>query len=80
MPRVRVLLFAGLRERVGAGTIEVDVPESACIADVLAAAERLHPRLVGQRFATALNERYVERDAPVSGDDEVALIPPVSGG
>ncbi len=80
MPRVRVLLFAALRERLGTTSIDLDLPGSPRVADVLSALERSHASRAGARFAVALNQTSVARDAPVVEGDELALIPPVSGG
>jgi MoaE-MoaD fusion protein len=79
--RVSVRLFAGLRERAGADRIEVDLPEGARVADVLAAMAatpvgELRPR----ECVVAVNRAYAAADEPVRAGDEVALVPPVSGG
>jgi len=71
---VRVKLFAGLRERAGWSEREVD---AATVADVWRALE-LGDEPPGLLYA--VNRRYVERHAPLADGDEVALIPPVSGG
>jgi MoaE-MoaD fusion protein len=71
---VRVRLFAGLRER--AGWSERDV-EAATVADVWPALE-LGDEPAGLLYA--VNRRYAERNAALADGDEVALIPPVSGG
>ena len=68
-------LFAGLREREGADHVELDLPDDARAADVLAAMG-LRP---GQCIV-ALDREYAPADEPVRADHEVALIPPVSGG
>jgi molybdopterin synthase catalytic subunit len=70
-----VRLFAGLREREGADHVELDLPDDARAADVLAALG-MQP---GQCIV-ALDREYAPADAPVRADQEVALIPPVSGG
>ena len=75
--RVVVKLFAGLRERAGAGTRELDVEEGTRAADVWGALE-LGEEPDGVLYA--INKQYVERDAELADDDELALIPPVSGG
>ncbi len=74
-----VRLFAGLRERAGTGEQQVELAEGATAADVWAA---LHERL-GERpdgLVLAVNRRYATDDTPLTEGDEVALIPPVSGG
>ena len=78
--RVRVLLFAGLRERLGAKTVDLDVAEGARVADAIAQLERTHPQLRGQRFACAIDETYADTGAPLQDGATLALIPPVSGG
>jgi molybdopterin synthase catalytic subunit len=71
---VRVRLFAGLRERAGWSVREV---EAATVADVWAALG-LGDEPAGLLYA--VNKAYAERDRPLIDGDEVALIPPVSGG
>jgi MoaE-MoaD fusion protein len=75
--RVSVRLFAGLRERAGVGTRELELPEGARISDVWAALE-LGDEPSGLLYA--LNQEYASREQPLADGDEVALIPPVSGG
>jgi MoaE-MoaD fusion protein len=72
---VSVRLFAGLRERAGRERIEVELPDGAVVRDLLAVMD-LQP---GQ-CVVAINREYVRADAPIGAGDEVALIPPVSGG
>jgi molybdopterin synthase catalytic subunit len=74
---VRVRLFAGLRERAGTGAVEVDVAEGATVGDVwplLALGDEPGGLLY------ARNRVYVERSEVVQAGDELAFIPPVSGG
>jgi molybdopterin synthase catalytic subunit/molybdopterin converting factor small subunit len=71
---VRVRLFAGLRERAGWSEREV---EAATVADVWNALG-LGDEPAGLLYA--VNKAYAERDRPLADGDEVALIPPVSGG
>jgi molybdopterin converting factor subunit 1 len=77
--RVVVRLFAGLRERAGTGEQQVELPEGAIAADVWASLpDRLGERPDG--LVLAVNRRYAAEDTPLADGDEVALIPPVSGG
>ena len=78
---VSVRLFAGLRERAGTDRLEVELPDGARVADVLAAMAstpvgELRPR----ECVVAVNREYASADEPVHAGDEVALVPPVSGG
>jgi molybdopterin synthase catalytic subunit len=78
---ISVRLFAGLRERAGAGAIEVELPDGARAADVLAAmAQTPVGALEPGQCIVAINREYARADDPVRATDEVALIPPVSGG
>jgi molybdopterin synthase catalytic subunit/molybdopterin converting factor small subunit len=72
---VSVRLFAGLRERAGASQVQVELPEPATVADLLAAME-LAPR----SCVAAINREYADPAARIAPGDEVALVPPVSGG
>ena len=75
--RVAVRLFAGLRELAGTRVIELDLPADAVAADVWPALD------LGEEPAgllVAINKSYAERGAVLTDGDEVALIPPVSGG
>ena len=79
--KVSVRLFAGLRERAGTDRLEVELPEDARVADVLAAMAgtpvgALRPR----ECVVAVNREYAAADSPVQAGDEIALVPPVSGG
>lgn len=80
--RVRVLFFAVLREKAKVDVIDWELPEGATVAalwrNVLAAHPTLEPFSASVSFA--VNEEYRERDSPLHEGDEVALIPPVSGG
>ena len=74
---VAVRLFAGLRERAGARSRALDLPEGATVADVWPALG-LGEEPPGLLYA--VNRAYVERTRALAAGDEVALIPPVSGG
>jgi molybdopterin synthase catalytic subunit len=75
--RVSVRLFAVLRERAGRDTIELDLPEGARVSDALAAVDDLAG---GLSLVLAVNREYAPPDARLAAGDELALIPPVSGG
>jgi molybdopterin synthase catalytic subunit/molybdopterin converting factor small subunit len=72
-----VRLFAGLRERAGMGENEMELPEGARAREVWELLE-LGPEPAG--LAYAVNRQYVDRDHALSDGDELAIIPPVSGG
>jgi len=56
------------------------VPRGATVAEALECLRAAHPALTERRFATAVNEEYAAADRPLAEEDELALIPPVSGG
>ena len=78
---VTVRLFAGLRERAGVGTVDVELPAGASVADLLAAMGGTPVGPLGPRqCVVAINREYADASALVNEGDEVALVPPVSGG
>ena len=79
---VRARLFARLREQAGTEIEVVEVPAGSTVADVYEALRRSHPALESDRKAVraALNQEFKEWSAKVADGDEVAFIPPVSGG
>jgi len=72
---VTVRLFAGLRERAGSDRVQIELPDGARVADLLAAMD-VAPR----SCVVAINREYADEASVVGPDDEVALVPPVSGG
>ena len=79
---VRVLFFASAREITGTASIEIDLLEGATVNELREELLKRFPSLEGieKKFAIALNEEYVVDDSTLGNGDEVALIPPVSGG
>jgi MoaE-MoaD fusion protein len=75
--QIRVRLFAGLRERAGATELELELPEGALVADAL---ERMRELTDGVPVVMAVNHEYADPGSALESGDEVALIPPVSGG
>jgi MoaE-MoaD fusion protein len=74
---VRIRLFAGLRERAGRNELELELPEGARVADALAAVDDL---AAGLPLVLAVNREYAAAEDRLAPGDELALIPPVSGG
>jgi molybdopterin synthase catalytic subunit len=74
---VRVRLFAQLRERAGRSELELELPEGARVRDALAA---VGPLADGLPVVMAVNREYAAEDAVLAAGDELALVPPVSGG
>ena len=74
---VTVRLFAMLRERAGASEVTVELPEGARVKDALA---ELGDLAAGLPLVMAVNREYAPEDHVLDAGDELALIPPVSGG
>jgi MoaE-MoaD fusion protein len=80
---VTVRLFALLRERAGSDRVELQLPDGATVADALAALARmpaLSDVLAQLPVQLAVNRDYASSGTPLAADDELALIPPLSGG
>jgi len=75
--RVKARLFAALREQVGSRSLELDLPDDATVADVWTA---LGLGTEPSGLVYAVNRAYVDRATALRDGDEVAVIPPVSGG
>ena len=75
--QVHIRLFAGLRERAGASEVALDLPEGARVADALAELQHV----TGDTpVVMAVNQEYADESMALASGDELALIPPVSGG
>ncbi len=75
--QVQIRLFAGLRERAGATEVALELPEGARVADALAQLQHVTGDLP---VVMAVNQEYADEQALLASGDELALIPPVSGG
>ncbi len=79
---VHLRFFASLRERLRAGEAERAVPDGTTVGEVWSALCREHPDIepMSGSIAFAVNREYVDRGHRLADGDELALIPPVSGG
>jgi molybdopterin converting factor subunit 1 len=82
MNRITIKLFATLRERAGASELSREFPEGATVAQMWQRLAEEFPGLKGHRDSVgfAVNQEYVQADYRPRPGDEVAFIPPVSGG
>src|SRR5436305_5010281 len=74
---VTVKLFAVLRERAGASEVTLELPEGSRVRDAI---ESLADVAAGLPVVMAVNREYADADVVLSPQDELALVPPVSGG
>jgi molybdopterin synthase sulfur carrier subunit len=78
---VRARFFARLRELAGTEVEPLEVPAASTLADVYQAVRSLHPALPDRvSVRGAINQEFADWTAAVADGDEVAFIPPVSGG
>jgi molybdopterin converting factor subunit 1 len=79
---VQVRYFAILRERTGREAEAFELPAGATVREARAAIAARYPEIVPllSRIAVAVNHAVVTDDHPLAAGDEVALLPPVSGG
>lgn len=75
--RVQVRLFASLKQRAGTDSLTLELPDGARVADAL---NELRSVTGDLSAVLAVNREYASEATPLHPDDELALIPPVSGG
>lgn len=80
--QVRVQLFGGLTDIVGGSHIEIELPENSTVEDLLRTVAAKHPRLTPLLGSVnvAVDLEVVRASTPLTGTQEVALLPPVAGG
>src|SRR5438270_9564839 len=80
--RVRVLLFGVLKDLAEKSNDALDLPEGALVRDALAHCIARSPKLKESMasLAVAVNHEYAGLETMLQANDEVALLPPVSGG
>lgn len=80
--KIRVRLFAAVKDIVGRREVVLDLPEGTTAAGLLERLVQEHPRLqaMAPSLVTAVNREYAEGARTLAEGDEVAFIPPVSGG
>lgn len=78
--QVKVLLFANFREQAGLSHTTLDLPEGANVAHACSLLEQRFASLDLSGGLAAVNQRFVEASHPLAPGDELALLPPVSGG
>ena len=84
MPTVKItiLLFGQAREWVGVSTLDLDVETPASVESAFAIIKSQNPRLgeMERSLLFAVNEEYASPSHPLSDGDQLAVLPPVSGG
>lgn len=80
--KIRVLLFAVLAQKIGASELSLPMPAGATAGEAVAELGRRHPAIaeMAGRLALAVGLEYVRPGHVLKDGDELALIPPVSGG
>ena len=80
--KVRVKLFAILRERAGTAEVVKEMADGSSVADLWRELQKDYAKLdvPGIRMLYAVNQNYVGIDQELKDRDEVVFIPPVSGG
>ena len=79
---IKVLFFASCRDLMGGSERAMTLAEGATVADLMSkiASEKARFTEMLPSLMVSVNQEYVERDAELREGDEVAFIPPVSGG
>jgi molybdopterin converting factor subunit 1 len=79
---LHVRLFARAKDLAGAPVIDVELADPATVGDLRAALRSKYPRLAGivERSMLAVNAEFAAPAQRLNAQDEIALLPPVSGG
>lgn len=82
MKEVRILCFGILRERLGQKWLTIQISEGTTVATLRTKLKKMYPneKNLLQSCMFSKNQHYVTTDEPITREDELALIPPVSGG
>ena len=82
MLKVTVRLFAGYREAAGTASVPLELADGATAGVLAERVTRLYPsiRTDPSKLVVAVNQEYADHGLALKDGDEVALIPPVSGG
>jgi|TARA_B100001750_G_C15025901_1_gene359336 molybdopterin synthase catalytic subunit len=82
MLSINVRLFALYRERLKMSELTLMVPEGSTVRDLVSQLAQEHPNIgpLLEHTAIAVNEVYAENTQILAESDELALLPPVSGG
>lgn len=78
--RIKVLFFASFREIVGTNSLELDVDDGETTANIFATLCEQYPLLQQGSVAMAVNKTYITDATQLKDGDELALLPPISGG
>lgn len=78
--RVRVVYFGVLRERLGGDQDFLELTDGATVTGVLNVYRERVPGFAWDSIAVAVNHEYARAESVLQDGDEVALLPPVSGG
>lgn len=78
--KVMICFFAQSREIIGKDRMEFEIQSGENTSSVLKRLQSQFHNLVGMQFIMAVNNEYVENDRELHDGDELAIIPPVSGG
>jgi molybdopterin synthase sulfur carrier subunit len=78
--KVKVFFFAKSREIVGKSRMDLEIHEAETVSSMLRRLQSQFSELLDIQIVVAVNNEYVENDRELHDGDEVAIIPPVSGG
>jgi molybdopterin converting factor subunit 1 len=80
--RIQVKLFAILRDKAKVGSFDLDIAERSTVSEAFARLAEMNPSIAVYlpRVSAAVNREYVRGEHVLQDGDELALIPPVSGG
>jgi len=78
--KIKIKLFASCREIAGTNELELQAKKGETVSGIMAALRQRFPRLSLADIMVAVNQEFAPSDYILKDGDEIALLPPVSGG
>jgi len=77
---VKIKLFASVKQKIGKNELEIKIEKDTSLKNFLSILRKKYPALDTAHLVVAINHEFASLDKMIKDEDEIALLPPVSGG